>query len=154
MNTKSNYITVVTKTKDENPKLYNTVTFLQTISNPLIMQILNNLAKKPCSYSELFQAQDGKKGAFAFYLRKAKKQNLLVLDRLRGTYKITFRGLKAVELIRSVSKIANLNISKISDAETNLFVSLEQNKSWLEPVIVREIRSAINSLTSSEFGQS
>lgn len=131
--------------------------FLLVISRPYIKTILDTISKNPIRYSQLQKIlstkYEAKKGITAFYVRKAREAGLMKLDRLNGTYAITFKGIKAKELLESINKIANLSISNPHDANTQLIVSLEQNKSWLRPLIKSEIQAAVKELTKEANGR-
>ena len=86
-------------------------------------------------------------GRFAYYLRHAKSVGFAELDPKTKQYYLTFKGIKAFELLESIQKISNLSMTNPEDAQTRLIVDLNQNKNWLRPLIQSEIRLAVEQLT-------
>jgi len=87
-------------------------------------------------------------GKFAYYIRKIAKTGLVQLDSRTREYYLTFRGIKALELLQMIDKIVNLNMDSVDDAQTKIIVSLNKNQSWLEPLLRNEIQKIHDSLTT------
>ena len=142
--------TIVTKTRQKQPRIYNMMSFIKTINRPYVIILLRLLEDKPQSYTELkdqFGLSGNESSKFAFYLRRLKTELLIQKDRPRSTYFLTYKGTCAVRILESIEKIANFSIENIDDVTAQLTVNLEQNKSWLRPLIQSEIRLAVEQMT-------
>lgn len=149
--------TIVTKTKQAQPRIYNMMSFIKTINRPYVIILLRMLEDKPQSYTELknrFGLPRSESSKFAFYLRRLKTELLIQKDGQRSTYFLTYKGTCAVRLLESIEKIANFSMDNLDDVTAKLTVSLEQNKDWLRPLIQSEIRLAVKQLTNRRIGSS
>lgn len=133
-----------------NLELANTVKFLRGVSSVHLMSAITVLSGNTFSFTEFRVAcnlHNSKKenSKFAYYLKQLRKFGIIQKQN-NNTYCLTFRGIKTYELICVFSKIANLSLAAPQDAMTKIYVNLEKNKSWLEPLIKSEVRQALKEL--------
>lgn len=145
--------TIVTDTKKNSPATYNMMRFINTLQKPYVIKLVRILNENPKSYSDLkvaFGFQECLPSSkFAFYLRALRKENLISKERSRDTYYLTFKGVCAFRLLESIQTISNLSMDNVEDATSKLIVDLNNNKSWLKPLIKSEIRLAVKELMSN-----
>jgi hypothetical protein len=131
-------------------EIINIIKFLCEVSNPYGIKIIRLLYNGDKPYIQLFHEfgfyKKSQSGRFAYYIRHLLATNLIKKDPLTKQYGLTFRGLKAAELLDSVEKIANLSMDTLSDAKVRIAVDLNENKCWLAPLIKTEIRRAVKEL--------
>lgn len=144
-------INLQTEAKQKEPEIYNIVRFIKEINKPFIIKLLHILNDRPLTYSDVAKVTGFTNNAsgnkFAYHLRRARKINIIDVDPRTKQYYLTFKGIKAFELIESVNKIANLRIDNIENATTKIIVDLNRNKGWLKPLIEYEIHEAVKQLT-------
>jgi hypothetical protein len=136
---------------ERDPKTANTVRFLRVLGRPSVIFLIKMLADKMLTYTEMMHGfgldhESKKRSRFAYYLRKAVNDGLVKYDARTRLYYLTWRGIKAVELIECLDKIANVDMTNIEDAATKIIINLNNNKTWLEPLLIQEIRNAVDEL--------
>lgn len=142
---------IIVQMRETEPHTYNMYKFLNEISKPYTQKMVRILNKRSLPYHALMNEfglkSKSESGRFAYYLRHAKTVGFVKLDIKTKQYYLTFKGIKAFELLESIEKISNLSMSSPEDAQTKLLVDLNQNKGWLRPLIQSEIRLAVEQLT-------
>jgi predicted transcriptional regulator len=140
---------MIPPTSEVAPELNNMIKFINALQRPYVIRMIRIMHEKPQTFTELrdaFGFKDRAQGnKFAHYLRTLKELGIAQQDRNKMYY-LTFKGVCAFRLLESIEKICNLSIGTIQDATTKLIVDLEQNKSWLKPLIKFEMRQAIREL--------
>lgn len=140
---------------EKQPELFNVSVFLRTINHVARIKLLQSLRSKSSKYTDLMlemgiKPRTGNSGKFAYHVRRIRDAGLITLDKKTDTYHLTFIGIKAVQLLDSVQKITNMSISNPDDALTKMIIDLNQNESWLKPLIQKEMRDAAKHLTENK----
>lgn len=115
--------------------------FARLVARPGVIRMVKALNNNPMTYSEIYRVvfpYSISKSNCDYHLRKCKKDGILQIDR-DGRYFLSFRGVKLLELINSLDKIANLDNSTPNNAMVKLDITIEQSKTWLEPFLKSEL---------------
>jgi DNA-binding transcriptional ArsR family regulator len=76
---------------------------MSALANEIRIKILKELGKGNLLYSQIERKLGLKGGHFLFHLKNLLKVNLITLDKVHGTYSITTRGLKALQIVHELS---------------------------------------------------
>lgn len=118
--------------------------YLRVLQAPGCIKLLRTLYNKPTKYAVLKELMGMDKQTqnshFAYYLRRGRENDLVRHDHDTNAYYLTFKGIKTIELLECVDKIANMSMSNLDIQNAKIQIDLNKIENWFTDLLTHEIR--------------